>query len=496
MARATPLLPERWLPYMRGTSLLVLVVASMLVLASGAQAASRLVIRGAGFGHGVGMSQYGAYGYAQHGYGYSFILSHYYTGTSLSVLDSNPNVRVLLQSGRSSVTVTGVAEVGNQPLDVTQGYTIVRGGDGLIIKQGKKKLFTSAPPMTVSAAAGSALELMGVSSPGVRDGLYRGALQVSPGAGKGLTVVNSLDLEDYVRGVVSGESPASWPAEALRAQAVTARTYAVTTSKPDGPFDQYADTRSQVYKGALAEYPSTDAAVAATRGQVVTYQGQPITTYFFSTSGGETENIENSFIGAQPEPWLKGVDDPYDTASPEHRWGPFNLTFKQAQAKLGRLLKGSFKKIKALARGVSPRIVQAQIVGSRGVTTVSGPQLRSIFGLDDTWAYFTSVTSTVKKPKKPATPATPVPGAPPTGGTSPGGLAAAASARSAVVLTGSIDPGKRGAWATVQVQTPSGWQTATDMVLGRHGTYRVSLAGPGVYRVVYRAVVGPNVSVR
>jgi len=480
---------------MRATSLLGFVLAGMLVLASGAQAASRLVIRGAGFGHGVGMSQYGAYGYAQHGYDYSFILGHYFTGTSLAVLDSNPNVRVLLQSGRPSATVKGVTQVGNQPLDVTQTYTIVLGGDGLIIKQGKKKLFTSAPPMTVQAAAGSTLELLGVSSPGVRDGLYRGALQISPAVGKGVQVVNSLDLEDYVRGVVSGESPSSWPAEALKAQAVAARTYAVTTSKPDGSFDQYADTRSQVYKGALAEFPSTDAAVAGTRGQVVTYQGQPVTTYFFSTSGGETEDIENSFIGTQPEPWLKGVDDPYDTSSPKHRWGPFNLSLKQAQAKLGRLVKGHFKKIKVLQRGVSPRIVQAQVVGTRGVTSVTGPQLRSIFGLNDSWVYFTTVTSKVKKPKKPTTPAAPT--APPTGGTTAGGLqaAAAAVAPSAGVLTGSIDPAKRGGWAKVQVQRRSGWQTAADVVLGRHGAYSVSLPGPGVYRVVYGAVVGPNVRV-
>src|SRR5207247_6722192 len=140
----------------------------------------------------------------------------------------------------------GVAQAGNQALDVAQTYTVVRGGDGLIVKQGKKKLFTSAPPMVLQAAPGSTFELMGVSSPGVRNGLYRGALEIGPAAGKGVLAVNALDLEDYVRGVVSGESPSNWPAEALKAQAVTARTYAVTTSKPDAPTDQYSDTRSQV----------------------------------------------------------------------------------------------------------------------------------------------------------------------------------------------------------------------------------------------------------
>src|SRR4029453_7120150 len=95
-------------------------------------------------------------------------------------------------------------------------------------------------------------------------------------------------------GVVARESPSSWPLEALKAQAVTARTYAITTSKAGTGFDQYADTRSQVYGGVAAESIATNAAVAATGGQVVTYDGAPVVTYFFSTSGGRTENVENS----------------------------------------------------------------------------------------------------------------------------------------------------------------------------------------------------------
>ena len=94
-------------------------------------------------------------------------------------------------------------------------------------------------------------------------------------------------------------------------------------------FTQYADTRSQVYEGVAGETAATDAAVAATRGEVVTYGGRPVATYFFSTSGGQTENVENSFLGAGREPWLKSVDDPYDSASPKHRWGP--LRFSRAR---------------------------------------------------------------------------------------------------------------------------------------------------------------------
>ena len=82
-------------------------------------------------------------------------------------------------------------------------------------------------------------------------------------------------------------------------------------------FDQYADTRSQVYGGVAVETAATNAAVAATRGQVVTYKGAPVVTYFFSTSGGRTENVENTSRAPSPKPWLRSVEDPYDGVSPK-----------------------------------------------------------------------------------------------------------------------------------------------------------------------------------
>jgi stage II sporulation protein D len=482
---------------MRKPSLALLCALLVLALAPSAHAASRIVIRGAGYGHGVGMSQYGAYGYAQHGEDYGFILGHYFTGTALGQLDSNPDVRVLLQSGHKSVSITGAVNAGGQQLDAGLTYSVSQGGDGLVVKQGKDKLLTSAPPMRLEAAAGSTLVLKGLSSPGVRDGRYRGAIEVQP-SGTGVSAINALDLEDYVRGVVSGESPSSWPAEALKAQAVAARTYAITTSKGGEGFDQYADVRSQVYRGALAETPATDAAVAATRGQVVTYQGQPVTTYFFSTSGGRTENVENSFLGAQPEPWLKSVDDPYDTASPKHLWPPLRLTMKQAERKLRGLVKGHLKRIKVLQRGASPRIVRAQIVGTRGITNVTGPQLRKAFGLWDTWAYFTTVTTGVKKPAAaPKAPPAPATGTPSTGGAAPDSArAASVSGRVQPILSGRIQPARRGAWASLQVRAGQTWTTAADLKIGRSGRFAIAAPRAGVYRIVYGDVVGPEVAVR
>ena len=101
--------------------------------------------------------------------------------------------------------------------------------------------------------------------------------------------------------------------------------------------------------------------MAATRGEVVTYAGQPVVTYFFSTSGGRTEDVENTPLGNEPRPWLKSVDDPYDDISPRHRWGPIRMTLKQAGRKLGSAVKGSLPR----HRGRAPRALAADRGGRR-----------------------------------------------------------------------------------------------------------------------------------
>ena len=231
----------------------------------------------------------------------------------------------------------------------------------------------------------------------------------------------------------------------------------------------------------------------ATKGQVVTFGGQPVTTYFFSTSGGETEDVENSFVGSQPKPWLKAVDDPFDSVSPKHRWGPFRFTATQVQRKLHRYLQGRFKRIKVLQRGVSPRVVRAQVVGTGGVTNVTGPQLRSAFGLFDTWAFFTSVTSKASKPKPKQKP--------------PHAGHARPTRRAASRRSPARPPRTRRAWrapsprrgraagcASSAARARAG-STATDAKVLRGGRYSVAVPGPGVYRVVYGQAVGPSVRV-
>jgi stage II sporulation protein D len=464
--------------------------ATFLAVVPAAHAATKLTITGAGFGHGIGMSQYGAYGYSLHLKDYGFILGHYYTGTTLGKLDSNPEVKVLLQGTKKAVSFTGAVAAGDLKLDVAKTYTVRRGDTRLVLRDATGAAVGTTPgPLRIDAAVGEPLRLSGTSVPGVRDGLYRGALVVSA-SGSGLIAVNALDLEDYLRGVVSAESPSAWPVEALKAQAVAARTYALTTHAGGGAFDQYADTRSQVYRGVAAETPSTDAAVSATAGQVVTFGGQPVTTYFFSTSGGETEDVQNVFVDSDPKPWLKAVEDPFDGVSPKHRWGPFRYTASQVQRKLRRYVRGRFQRIKVVQRGVSPRVVRAQVVGTGGTTTVTGPQLRSAFGLYDTWAYFTSVTSKASKTKTAKKKAAPA--GDPSGGVSPGVRAASLRAPR---IEGTIAPARAGRWLKVQRRVGARWVTAADSTVLRGGRYSVAVPGRGVYRVAYGSAVGPDVRV-
>jgi stage II sporulation protein D len=204
----------------------------------------------------------------------------------------------------------------------------------------------------------------------------------------GLTVVNQVDLEQYLLGVVPREMPSRWgddAPEALEAQAIAARSYAMATRRIGGTFDMYADERSQVYGGVNAEDPRTTRAVAATTGKVVTLNGKIVTTYFFSTSGGRTENVENVFrVG--PLPYLISVSDAqYDARSPHHVWqDPKSFTDAQLAKLLGT--KRPVLSMKILERGASPRVKLLRITTrTGGVKVMRGTEVRRALGLRDTW---------------------------------------------------------------------------------------------------------------
>jgi stage II sporulation protein D len=454
-----------------------LIVATALCLAfaaSSASASTVYVVSGRGFGHGVGMSQYGAYGYALHHSTYRRILSHYYRGTRLARVHSRA-VRVLLQRG-GAISFSGASSVNGKRLDPGTSYvaTPIAGG-GTDVRDSNGHDVQRFGPGALYVSGGGSFTLGGTALNGLSGGRYRGQLELAADGGA-LDAIDVVSLENYVAGVVSAEMISIWPAEALKAQAVAARTYALATDAGGGLFDQYADTRSQEYKGIAAEYPSSNAAVRATAGQVVTYRGQLATTFFFDSSGGRTEDVQNVMYGSPPEPYLVSVKDPYDALAPQHKWR-FRWSGQQLQAKLGSLCAGSFNRIKVLRRGRSPRIVSANVVCSQGTHPATGVELKAALGLYDTWFYVTRVD------------------------TAGGHRARAASFVSQLLvprreLRGRFDPAPPGRRLTVEREVHGHFRPIGEATTSPDGAFDYPLTRPGTYRVSWGDADGPAVGVR
>ena len=354
--------------------LLTLTVLLVLLAVPGVAAGAPVfVITGAGWGHAVGMAQYGAYGYAQHGWTYDQILAHYYPGTELGPAPA-ARIRVLLASGKGALDIASDAAFtvkdAQGRLKLTAG-TYHLGRDLSLAVDGKPR--TLVAPVRFQPGK-SPLQL---GHP------YRGSIVVSLEGGK-LAAVNDVNLERYLKGVVAEEMQAEWHPEALEVQAVAARSYALASLQNGSYFDVYADTRSQVYGGVDAEDPRTSAAVNATKGQVLLYQGSVAWTFFFASSGGKTAAIADVWPGSESLPYLVSVEDPYDDISPYHRWGPLTFTAEQLSAKLGDRVLGELTDVKANPNG-SGRVATVTVTGTGGVTEVSGSELRDLLGLRSTW---------------------------------------------------------------------------------------------------------------
>ncbi len=351
--------------------------------APAASAAVNWVVHGRGFGHGVGMSAYGAYGFALHGKSYQFILGHYFTGTTIGTLDGPRVVRVLLDISSGDVSFSRATSACGAALDPARGYRAHRSGSAVVLQSSSGKRLASCGRKLRAAGQGT-IEVAGL-------GIYRGALETVPTESDpgSLNVVNALAVDQYVKGVIPNESPPSWPREELRAQAIASRSFALTGGVGGNGFDLYADTRSQVYEGLESEYNTTNAATEETKGQVVMYGGEVAQTLFSACSGGHTESIVNVFGSSIP--YLVGVPDPYDYYCPLHKW-TLRFSGPEISAKLGGYLKGKLKQVLITKRGVSPRIISAKLIGTGGVSTVTGEQLEVALGGYDTWMTFEKVT--------------------------------------------------------------------------------------------------------
>jgi stage II sporulation protein D len=403
---------------------------------------SALVLTGHGWGHGLGLSQWGAYGYAMHGWPYDRILAHYYVGTSLGSATVS-TVRVLVAQEKKatlgSTAAWRVADSAGQVVQLDAAAPLVLKADLAVNGQALTPplTFKSAQPISVDGKA------------------YRGRIVVSA-AGKTLLMVDVVGLESYVKGVVPMEMPSNWAPEALKAQAVAARSYALANRAKTQPFDVYGDGRSQVYGGIAAETPTASAAVDATKGQVVLYGGKVADTMFSSSSGGRTASAQET-IGVSI-PYLVSVTDPYDTLSPYHDWGPVVVDLAKAEKALK--LPVAIDDLQVTV-GTSGRVRTATVLtGGEPTATLTGNQIRGALGLRSTW--FTPTLLQLLPPGKPVT---------------YGGAGS---------LTGFV----RGAAGSVSLearQAGGTWTPAGDLVVAGDGTF-ATIVHPQLttqYRLVY-----------
>ncbi len=212
---------------------------------------------------------------------------------------------------------------------------------------------------------------------------YRGVVELRRTAAGRLTVINELDLEEYLYGVLKNEVDPQWPTEALKAQAVASRTwalYSLNRFASEG-YDVCATADCQVYRGVTAEDPRTSAAVDETRGEVMTYQGRPIFAAYHSDSGGSTESSELVWGGAYP--YLRGVADPYSVGAPRHEWiVRMDLaTFENRVRRSGRMIT-NVTGIEVAEATPSGRAALLRVAGAHGVLLLKGAELRAVLGAD------------------------------------------------------------------------------------------------------------------
>ena len=195
-----------------------------------------------------------------------------------------------------------------------------------------------------------------------------------------LTAINQVDLEQYLYSVVGAEAFASWPIEALKAQAVAARSYALYKRKTESNnlYDLDTTIGTQVYKGLDTEYLTTHQAVNSTAGQIMTYENRVILAAFHSSSGGHTENVEDIWVS--PLPYLRGVVD-YDQESPVFEWTK-SISMSQVKSLIGGV--GRIKAMIPQKTTPQGRVVMMKVVGARGSTQVSGKKLRKVLDLRST----------------------------------------------------------------------------------------------------------------
>jgi len=316
---------------------------------------------GHGWGHGVGLGQWGAKGMALAGLNYRFIDQHFYTGATWASLDTaNTPIHVAVLWG-------------------TATYRVVPSGPAQLIAGGR--VTNLAPGQTVSLTPSGGLQKvvptsagtrMTVYGPSGRYHAYRGTIVAQPSGGL-LYIINVLPIEDYLRGL--GEVPSSWPLEAIKAQIVAARCYALTHMGSTGLYDVDDTTQFQVYRGVDSESGSQNSAVDQTAGQVLMYGGRVIEAFFSASDGGHTANVSDVFGGSLATyPYLTGVVDPWDIVAPRHTWYTALYSYAALEpvyfSGADVATYGHLRGFDLRDRDASDRLNTVGLIGSRGVKRI------------------------------------------------------------------------------------------------------------------------------
>ena len=367
----------------------VIVALGLVPVSSGPARADRdFQFYGGGWGHGIGMSQYGALGLANRGWAAARIVRYYYSGASLEQREPPaPAFRIGLLQSRKTVHLK--ATTGGFDLALASGPTIDTVSQGgarrIVIEGGAYQVFNGDQLVGGQAWGGSGDHLRLVRQQGAVVKVVewghssgRGQLEFNIAGPAKAHLIAVVDPEEYLFGL--GEVPSSWPDAALQAQTIAARTYAYRKIA-DNPTQMrfgcncglYGSTLDQNYTGWDKESATAGnrwvAAVQATAKTVAMFAGQLISTYYSSSSGGWTENVENVW-GGTPQPYLQGKCDPgdYIDVNPNRVWNSA-LTGTTAATKLKAKLGWDISAVTGLqvqSRGVSGRVVQAEVRGTNG----------------------------------------------------------------------------------------------------------------------------------
>ena len=294
-------------------------------------------VKGHGFGHGVGLSQYGAYGYAKHGRDYQpdpqpLLRAHEARPRS----GQRPRPARLRAKGRSASAAPGAPAASGSTRAAT---TASRSSPGASSCAARRATGRRLRRRGQGGQRGEDRRHRPLPRQPRRPGDRRQHAGHQPGRLRGLRQGRGAE-----RGVVLVA------VAALEAQAVVARSYGLATEPGRALRPVRGHPQPGLRRPGIGDQARPTSAVAATAKRVVTYQGEPAITYYFSTSGGQTENSEFGFSGGNPVPYLKSVDDPFDDASPVHNWTE-RLSDDEIESKLSGLFEGRLKRIDVTQTG-------------------------------------------------------------------------------------------------------------------------------------------------